>query len=134
MRVQRRVDLPMRSSPTAMHLFIESQHKGKQFFVGHPTQVNTLKNDESEKDPMLILQLSTKHRTVIDEVSYADRDKKPSEQKLTLSVKIFQTWRKEGGSKDLNLVIHRNIQNPDTNAAVNKIHAGAGVKDGQSGK
>ena len=84
-------------------------------------------------NPITDLMVSKDQRTIINEVSYSDRDKLPDAEKVRWSDQTFQAWQKEGGTKELDTVIQRNVQNPVTNDAMTKAHTDANIAAGKPG-
>ncbi|KAK4697492.1 hypothetical protein P7C71_g598, partial [Lecanoromycetidae sp. Uapishka_2] len=94
------------------------------------TVINKVGGDP--KNPILQLKVSTDQGVMINEVSYANRDS--LNPKTRWSDMAYQSWSQDPSkAPELDMVIQRNIQNDDTNNAINGFHTANKIKDNQPG-
>lgn len=95
------------------------------------TVINKVGGDP--RDPILDLEVSGDQGTMINEVSYANKDNLPQGQRIHWSDQAFQAWNLEEGNPRLDLVIQRNIRNDDTNNAIQQFHTASKLRNNQPG-
>lgn len=88
--------------------------------------INNALNPDPQK-PITMMMVSNEQKTIINDVSYANRDETPTDHKLRWSDQAFQAWSKESGTNGLEKVIQRNVVNDDTKAAMVKAHRDANL-------